>query len=81
MLQKINTSDMTRMIEAIKEYFRSHQGVITTPLVYIIMKTIIVETYGVYPMYATPDDEMISRMLHLPHNKNKLLSEKDAQSV
>ena len=51
------------------------------PLACIIRKTIIVETYGDYPMYAAPDDKMIARMLHLPPDKNKLLLEKDAQSV
>ena len=28
-------------------------------------------------MYATPDDEVIARMLHLPPDKDKLLSEND----
>ena len=50
-----------------------HQGTLT----YIIRKSITVQTYGKYPMYATPDDEMITKMLHLPPDKNKLLSEKD----
>ena len=36
---------------------------------------------GNYTMYATPDDEMIARMLHLSPNKNKLLSENDVQRV
>ena len=36
---------------------------------------------GDYPMYATPDDKMIARMLHLPPDKNKLLSEKDVERV
>ena len=40
-----------------------------------------VQTMGDYPMYATPDDKWITRMLHLPLNKNKLLSEKDVQRV
>ena len=51
------------------------------PLAYIIRETILVQTYVDYPMYATPDDEMIARMLHLPQDKNKLLSEINAQSA
>ena len=41
----------------------------------------IVQTYGKDPMHATPDNEMIARMLHLPPDKNKLLSENDIQRV
>ena len=59
MLPKIIKSDMARMMEAIKEYLRSCHGVIRTPLAYIIRKTIIVETYGDYPKYTTPDDETL----------------------
>ena len=36
---------------------------------------------GDYPTYATPDDNMIARMLHLPPDKNKLVSEKNAHKV
>ena len=50
-------------------------------MAYIIRKTITVQTYGDYPMYATPDDEMIARMLHLPSDKNKVHNEQSAQSV
>ena len=32
-------------------------------------------------MYATPDNEIIARMLHLPLNKNKLLLESGAHKV
>ena len=71
-LPKINKSDMAGMMEAIEEYLRSCQDVERVPLGYIIRKTIIVKTYGDYPKYATPDDEMIIRMLHLPPDKNKL---------
>ena len=28
------------------------------PIAYVIMKTIIVETYDNHPKYATPDDKM-----------------------
>ena len=43
-LPKINKSDMAGMMESIKEHLRSHCGVIKTPLVYIIRKTIIVQS-------------------------------------
>ena len=78
---KINESVIAGMMEAVKEYLRSHQGVMKAPLAYIIMKTMLVQTYGKYLMYATPDDEMIVRMLHLPPDKNKLLQEGDAQTA
>ena len=81
MLTKINKSDIAGIMEAIKEYIRLCQGVVRAPLTYIIRKTIIVQTYGENPMYATPDDEMIIRMLHLPPEKYRLLSEQYAQSV
>ena len=32
-------------------------------------------------MYATPDDQMIARMLHLPPDMNKLLLERDVHKV
>ena len=32
-------------------------------------------------MYATPDNKMIARMIHLPPHKNKLLLERDAHRV
>ena len=70
---RINTSDMEGMMESIKKYLRSCHGKMRAPLAYIIRKTIIVQTDGDYLMYATPDDEMIARMLHLPPEKNKLL--------
>ena len=62
-------------MESIKEYLRLLHGVIKAPLAYFIRKTILVQTNGDYPMYATPDDEMIARMLHVPPDKNKLLQE------
>ena len=52
-----------------------------TPLVYIIRKTLIVPIYGDYLKYATPDDEMIARMLHLPTDKSKLHNEQSAKLV
>ena len=59
-------------MEAIKEYPRSCHGVAKASLAYVIRKTIKVQTYGDYPLYATPDDEMIARMLHLPTDQNKV---------
>ena len=47
----------------------------------IIRKNIIVKIYGDYLKCATPDDERITRMLHLPPKKNELISEHDIQSV
>ena len=70
MLPKINKSDMAGTMEAIEEYIRSHCGVVKAHLAYIIRKTIIVQSYCDYPKYATPDDKNISRMLHLPPDKN-----------
>ena len=63
---------MTKTMEAINEYFRLCHGVMRAPLAYLIMKTILVQTYGEYPKYETPDDEMIARMLHQLPDKNKL---------
>ena len=75
-LPKINKSDMAGMVEAIQEYLRLHGDVVRAPLAYVIRKTITVQTYGDYPMYVTPDDEMITRILHLPSDKNKVHNEK-----
>ena len=68
------------MMEAIKEYLRSHHGVLRAPLAYVIRKTILVQIYLEYFKYATPDDEMITRMLQLQPDTNKLLQEQDAQT-
>ena len=81
MLPKVNKADMTGMMDSIKEYLRSCCGVMKAHLAYVIKKTINVQIYGNYPMYVTPDDEMIARMLHLPPDKNKLQSEQSTQSV
>ena len=81
MLPKVNKADMAGMMEAIKQYRRSCHGVIRALLAYIIRKTIIVQTYGDYPKYATPDYEMIARMLHLPSETNKLLFQHSVHSV
>ena len=50
-------------------------------MAYIIKKIITVQTYGGHPTYPTPDNKMITRMLHLPPDKNKLHLEKDAQTA
>ena len=74
---------MAGTMEAIEEYIRSCQGVMRASLAYVIRKTLLVQTYGEYPKFATPDDEMIVRMFHLPPDKNKLLQEQcsDSQST
>ena len=64
-------SDMTGTMEAIEEYLRSCQGVVRTSLAYVMRKTILVQAYGEY--HVTTDDKMITRMLHLLPDKNKLL--------
>ena len=69
LLPKNNKSDMAGIMEAFKEYLRSCHVVVRAPFVHIIRKTIIVQTYGDYFMYATPDDDMIARMLHFPSDK------------
>ena len=48
MLLEINKFDMAGTMEAIKEYLRSHDGVVRVPLAYIIRETIIVKIYGNY---------------------------------
>ena len=72
MLPKVNKMNIAVIIEAIKDYLRSHHHVVRAPLTYVIRKIIIVQTYGDYPKYATPDDKMIARILHLSLDKNKL---------
>ena len=81
MLSKFNKADMAGTMVFIEKYLRSCHGVVRAPLAYIIRKTITVQTHGDYPKYATPDDEMIARMLHLPPGKNRLHDEQSAQSV
>ena len=79
MWPKVNKANMAGMMKSIKEYLRSHHGVMRAPLAYIIRKTVIVQTYGDYHKYATPDDEMITRMLYLHPDKNTLHNEQSAQ--
>ena len=80
-LEKINKSDMAGTMETIKGYLKSCHGVIRSPLANVMRKTKTAKVYGDCPVYATPDNEIITRMLHLPPEKNKLLSEKDAQAA
>ena len=80
-LPKINKFDMAGTMKVIEEYLRSCQGRIMAPLAYIIKKTKLVQTYGDYCKYATTDDKMIAKMLHLPLDKNTHLLKWDAQSV
>ena len=81
MLHKVNKADMAGMMESIKEYLLSCHGVIRAPLTYIIRKTITVQVYGDYPQYVTPDNKIITMMLHLPPGKKKLHNKQSAQSV
>ena len=41
----------------------------------------IVQTFGDYPRYATPDDEVIARILHLPQEMNILPWKHEASRV
>ena len=65
-LPKINKYLMAGLMVVIKEYLTSFYCGVREPLEYIIRKTITVQTYGHYSTFATPDNEMIARMLHLP---------------
>ena len=68
-------------MEAICKYLRPCCGIMRAPLANIIRKTILVETYGDYSQYATPYNITIARMFHFPPDNNKLLPEKDVQTV
>ena len=81
MLPKIIKSNMAGTIEAIKEYLRPRHGIIRASLAYIIRKTITLQTYGDHPMYVTTDGKMITNMLHLPSDKNKMHNKQSAKSV
>ena len=72
---------MVWTIESIKKYLQSCHEIIRAPCPYVNRKTITVQIYGDYPKYASPDGEMITKMLHLPPDKNKLLNKQSAQSV
>ena len=64
MLAKVNNADIAGTMEAIEENIRSCHGVIRAPIAYVIRKTILVKTYGDYSKHATPNNEMITKMLH-----------------
>ena len=81
MLPKVNKADMAGTMESIREYLRSCHDFVRVPLAYVIRKIIIVQNYDGYPKYATFDDKMIARMLHLTPDKNRLHDEQSAQSV
>ena len=68
MLPKVKKADTAGTMEFIDRYLR---------LAYSIRKTIIVQTYVDYPMYERPDDNIITRMLPLPQDKNKLRMERE----
>ena len=80
-LPKVNKAAMTAVMEITEEYHRLYCGVVRAPLSDIIRNNIIVQTYDDYPRYVIPDNEMITMMLHLPLDKNKLLTEKEVSSV
>ena len=69
------------MMEAIKDYLRSCCGVLRMPLAYVVRKTVLVEIHADYPKYVTFDNERVTRMLHLPLDKNKLHNKKSVESV
>ena len=46
MQPKINKFDVAGTMESIKEYLRSHHGIVRVPLAYVIRKTTIVQTCG-----------------------------------
>ena len=80
-LTKVNKADMAEMMESIKEYLRSCCAVVTVPLACMIREIIIVQIYGDYPEYGTPDNKMITRMLCLHPDKNRLNNEQSAQLI
>ena len=81
MLPKVKMVDVAGMIESSEEYLRSCHGIIRALLPYVIRKIITVQTYGDYPMHVTPDDKMITRMLHITPDKNRLHDKHSAPSV
>ena len=69
MLPKINKSDMAEMMESIEEYLQLHCCIVQATWIYVISRTIVVQTNGDYPTFATSDNKMIARMIHLPSDK------------
>ena len=72
---------MAGKMKAIKDYLRFHHSAVRVPLACIIIKTIVVQIYGDYPTYVTPDDKMVVRMLHLSSDKNKMQNKQNAHSI
>ena len=72
---------MAGKMKAIKDYLRFHHGAVRVPLACIIIKTIIVQIYGDYPTYVTPDDKMVAMMLHLSSDKDKAHNKQNAHSI
>ena len=66
MLPKINKSDMEGIVEAIKECLKSNHDIEKAQLACIVRKMIIPKTNGNYLLYATSNEKMITKMLHLP---------------
>ena len=50
-------------------------------MAYMIRETIAVQTYGDYPTYATSDEEMVTSVLHLPSDKNKMNNKQREQPL
>ena len=59
MLPKVNKADMAGTMKSIEEYLQKRHDVVRAPLAYVIRKNIIVQVYGDYPQYASPDNTMI----------------------
>ena len=66
---KVNKAHMAAMMESNEKYIKSCYGVVRVPLAYVIRKTMNFQTYGDYTKYATSDDKMIARRLHLPQTR------------
>ena len=69
MLHRINKTDMPGMIKTIKEKLRSHQCVVKS------------SSSINHQENHSPDNDMITRMSHLPPDENKLLLEHNIHSV
>ena len=63
--------------KTIKEYLKSCHGVVRA----LLHTSLGRSHYGDHARYATNDSKMITRMLYLSPDKNKLLVERSARSV
>ena len=79
-MPQVKKANMVEMMEAIEKYLRLHHSVKRGPLSYVIRKAIIVQTYDTNSWYATPDDKIIAKMLHLLMKQNRLCKESMASS-